>query len=90
MGRHNSKRRINFNNVQGKLVENYGIVDFQDQVEKLFEMQAIQNWFSVENKLGCLEITMDYPQCFNAEVYAIEAGFDFAGEEDKGIKLPTY
>jgi WD repeat-containing protein 48 len=67
----------------GKLLENFGFVDFQEKVENLFEVQAIQNWFTVETKLGCLEITLEYPQCFNAEVYAVESGFEFANEEEK-------
>ncbi|KAL0488482.1 WD repeat-containing protein [Acrasis kona] len=67
---------------KGSLIKNYGIVDFREQIDNLFEMQAVQNWFAVQNKLGCLEIALECPQCFNAEVYARDAGFESASSED--------
>ena len=46
-------------------------------------MTHVQNWVSCDTKLGCLDVVLEPPKCFNGEVYAIEAGFKESGLDDK-------
>lgn len=42
-----------------------------DEVERaLFEAHHCPSWFTADNRLGQLSITLEPPDCFNAEEYA--------------------
>lgn len=81
---------------KGLMVDDFGKVDFEEKIKDLNELVSVTQWFTVETKLGvrfstkfnlhfkkCLEINLDFPQCFNAEIYAIDAGFPNASDETK-------
>lgn len=67
--------------LSGKLLQNFGsTVTFEEEVERHFQMMAIPNWFSLDTKLGSISVHLDYSQCFNAVVYAQDAGLDFRAD----------
>nr|CAG4717569.1 unnamed protein product [Naegleria fowleri] len=90
----NSGRISLWDITSGKMIEDFenshsSMVDEgKDLFEKLCadfskEMISVRNWFTVEKKLGSLEIVLTPNECFNAENYAYESGFLDCEEEDK-------
>lgn len=66
---------------QGKLISEFGKVNLDEKFKELHEINSIQNWFNIETKLGCLQVVLENPRCFNAEIYGLEAGFKCELEE---------
>ncbi|GMH42614.1 hypothetical protein BSKO_10533 [Bryopsis sp. KO-2023] len=58
----------------GRVLEDLGKVDFKEAEIKCFEPVSHQRWFSCDNRLGMLTITLNYPQCHHVEVYANDFG----------------
>eukprot|EP00026_Physarum_polycephalum_P001769 Phypoly_transcript_01771.p1 GENE.Phypoly_transcript_01771~~Phypoly_transcript_01771.p1 ORF type:complete len:891 (+),score=135.94 Phypoly_transcript_01771:81-2753(+) len=72
----------------GKQLESFGVVNFEKKVEEMTEIVSVPNWFSVDTKTGSLTVHLDYPQCFNAEVYAGDVFEDLPpGEEETQMNL---
>ncbi|KAL9653428.1 hypothetical protein ABK040_002064 [Willaertia magna] len=82
-------RIILYDITTGKIIYDYGLSKdenaFDLKVKEFTEKEiiSVRNWFTIERKLGCLEVVLNPNDCFNAENYAIESGFLDAGEEDK-------
>ncbi|KAG6519057.1 hypothetical protein ZIOFF_022546 [Zingiber officinale] len=72
----------------GLVIEDYGKVSFEKKKKELFEkfQASIPAWFTVDNRLGCLSIHLDNPQCFSAEMNAIELNSE-AAQDDAKINL---
>ncbi|XP_058083566.1 uncharacterized protein LOC131231411 isoform X2 [Magnolia sinica] len=68
---------------RGIVVEDYGKVSFEEKKEELFEMVSIPAWFTMDARLGSLSIHLDTPQCFSAEMYAVDLNMSGASEELK-------
>ncbi|XP_078444046.1 transducin/WD40 repeat-like superfamily protein [Wolffia australiana] len=68
---------------KGTVVEDYGEVSFDEKKEELFEMVSIPAWFTVDTRLGNLSVHLDTPQCFSAEMYAVDLNIPGASEEHK-------
>ncbi|XP_068659553.1 uncharacterized protein [Aristolochia californica] len=68
---------------KGAVVEDYGEVSFAEKKEELFEMVSIPAWFTMDTRLGCLSVHLDTPQCFSAEMYAVDLNIAGASEEVK-------
>uniref|UniRef100_A0A1D1XI50 WD repeat-containing protein 48 n=1 Tax=Anthurium amnicola TaxID=1678845 RepID=A0A1D1XI50_9ARAE len=68
---------------KGIVIEDYGKVSFDEKKEKLFEMVSIPAWFTVDTRLGSLSVHLDTPQCFSAEMYAVDLNIPGASEELK-------
>jgi hypothetical protein len=67
-----------------KTLSDYGVDTLAELEQKeFFEMLAIPNWFSIQTKLGSIEVVLDLSNCFTAEVYAIDAGFPDAQPDEK-------
>ncbi|EFC43462.1 predicted protein [Naegleria gruberi] len=90
----NSGRVTLWDITTGNMIKDYTELNntMTDDGEDLFEtlcndfskeMISVRNWFTVEKKLGCLEIVLNPNECFNAENYAFESGFKDAIEEEK-------
>lgn len=45
-------------------------VDFAAKRAELFEPRSVPTWFTADQRLGCLTITLEQPGCFAAEEYA--------------------
>ncbi|KAG6521978.1 hypothetical protein ZIOFF_019112 [Zingiber officinale] len=72
----------------GLVIEDYGKVSFEKKKKELFEkfQASIPAWFTVDNRLGCLSIHLDSPQCFSAEMNATELNSE-AAQDDAKINL---
>ncbi|MQM00039.1 hypothetical protein Taro_032770 [Colocasia esculenta] len=68
---------------KGIVIEDYGKVSFDEKKEELFEMVSIPAWFTVDTRLGSLSVHLDTPQCFSAEMYAVDLNILGASEELK-------
>ncbi|EFJ15001.1 hypothetical protein SELMODRAFT_180574 [Selaginella moellendorffii] len=68
---------------RGAVVENYGKVSFDDKEKELFEMVSVPTWFTMDTRLGSISIHLDTPQCFSAEMYAVDLHVPGASEETK-------
>lgn len=66
---------------KGKKIEDFGKINMNEKFKELNEIISVQNWVSIETKLGCLQIVLENPRCFNSEVYGLEAGFQCLNEE---------
>ncbi|KAI5077648.1 hypothetical protein GOP47_0007472, partial [Adiantum capillus-veneris] len=66
----------------GTVKEDFGKVSFEDK-EDFFQMVIVPAWFTTDIKLGCLSIHLDPPQCFAAEMYAIDISILGASEDMK-------
>lgn len=42
------------------------------EFEFRFLQVSIPAWFTMDTRLGCLSVHLDTPQCFSAEMYAID------------------
>uniref|UniRef100_A0A0D9XX69 Uncharacterized protein n=1 Tax=Leersia perrieri TaxID=77586 RepID=A0A0D9XX69_9ORYZ len=71
---------------RGAVIEDFGKVSFEDKKKELFEMVSIPAWFTMDARLGCLSVHLDTPQCFSAEIYAIDLNVPGA-QEDLKINL---
>ncbi|XP_077218346.1 uncharacterized protein LOC143852690 [Tasmannia lanceolata] len=68
---------------RGIVVEDYGKVSFEEKKEELFEMVSIPAWFTMDTRLGSLSVHLDTPQCFSAEMYAVDLNILEASEDLK-------
>ncbi|CAL9089816.1 unnamed protein product [Musa acuminata var. zebrina] len=68
---------------RGIVIEDYGKVSFDEKKEELFEMVSIPAWFAMDTRLGSLSIHLDTPQCFSAEMYAVDLNISGAPEDLK-------
>ncbi|XP_058077048.1 uncharacterized protein LOC131225526 [Magnolia sinica] len=68
---------------RGIVVEDYGKVSFEEKKEELFEMVSIPAWFTMDTRLGSLSVHLDTPQCFSAEMYAVDLNISGASEDLK-------
>ncbi|GFR51816.1 hypothetical protein Agub_g14276 [Astrephomene gubernaculifera] len=66
--------------LQGAQVASYGMVDLAAKAKELWEARSVPSWFTCDNKLGCLAITLEPPSAFMAEEYA--AQLDYANVPD--------
>ncbi|OEL31978.1 WD repeat-containing protein 48, partial [Dichanthelium oligosanthes] len=71
---------------RGAVIEDFGKVSFEDKKKELFEMVSIPAWFTMDARLGCLSVHLDTPQCFSAEIYAVDLNVSGA-QEDLKINL---
>ncbi|KAM3255653.1 hypothetical protein ACQJBY_043032 [Aegilops geniculata] len=71
---------------RGAVIEDFGKVSFDDKKKELFEMVSIPAWFTMDARLGCLSVHLDTPQCFSAEIYAVDLNVTGA-QEDLKINL---
>ncbi|GJN13710.1 hypothetical protein PR202_gb00446 [Eleusine coracana subsp. coracana] len=71
---------------RGAVIEDFGKVSFEDKKKELFEMVSIPAWFTMDARLGCLSVHLDTPQCFAAEIYAMDLNVAGA-QEDLKINL---
>ena len=55
------------------LHHDYGQSDLEEVAKTLFEELDIPTFFSVDTTTGSIAIHLPYPQCFSAEVYAVDA-----------------
>uniref|UniRef100_T1JLA6 WD repeat-containing protein 48 homolog n=1 Tax=Strigamia maritima TaxID=126957 RepID=T1JLA6_STRMM len=56
-------------------VDEFGAVDFEEQIKNKFKQVYVPNWFTVDLKTGLLCIHLDESDCFAAWVSAKEVGF---------------
>ncbi|CAL9077236.1 uncharacterized protein LOC135585291 isoform X3 [Musa acuminata AAA Group] len=68
---------------KGVVIEDHGKVSFEKKKEELFEMVSIPAWFTADTRLGCLSIHLDSPQCFSAEMYAVDMNIPGAQDDVK-------
>jgi WD repeat-containing protein 48 len=68
---------------RGAVIEDFGKVSFEDKKKELFEMVSIPAWFTMDARLGCLSVHLDTPQCFSAEIYAVDLNVAGAQEDLK-------
>eukprot|EP00268_Persea_americana_P043085 TRINITY_DN4319_c0_g1_i3.p1 TRINITY_DN4319_c0_g1~~TRINITY_DN4319_c0_g1_i3.p1 ORF type:complete len:765 (-),score=156.18 TRINITY_DN4319_c0_g1_i3:709-3003(-) len=68
---------------RGIVVEDYGKISFEEKKEELFEMISIPAWFTTDTRLGSLSVHLETPQCFSAEMYAVDLNLSMASEEIK-------
>jgi len=66
-------------------IEQYGNVDFQQKCEELHQYTSVPRWFSTDKRLGQLTLCLKYPQCYEAEFYAVDLGID--APEDKRLNF---
>eukprot|EP00210_Caulerpa_lentillifera_P009268 g8833.t1 len=57
-------------------IDQFGKIDFQKKLEELHQFISVPRWFSIDKRLGQLTLVLKYPQCFEAEFYAIDFGLD--------------
>ncbi|KAH7654954.1 WDR48/Bun107 protein [Dioscorea alata] len=68
---------------KGVVVQDYGQVSFEEKKEELFETVSIPAWFTMDTRLGNLSVHLDTPQCFSAEMYAVDLHVSGASEDQK-------
>lgn len=68
---------------RGAVIADFGEVSFEDKEKDLFEMVSVPTWFTMDTRLGCISVHLDMPQCFSAEMYAVELHVAGASEEQK-------
>jgi WD repeat-containing protein 48 len=44
---------------------------------------SIPAWFTMDTRLGCLSVHLDMPQCFSAEMYAMDLNLTGFNEDSK-------
>ncbi|KAG2485008.1 hypothetical protein HYH03_016211 [Edaphochlamys debaryana] len=64
----------------GAPVVQYGKVDLEAKRRELWEPRSVAPWFSADNRLGCLSISLEPPGAFAAEEYA--SALEYAGVAD--------
>eukprot|EP00250_Pteridium_aquilinum_P009427 c18661_g1_i1 orf=203-2506(+) len=69
---------------KGAVIEDFGgKVPFEEKEKELFEMVSIPSWFMIDTRLGCISVHLETPQCFSAEMYAVDLQVPGASEEQK-------
>lgn len=68
---------------KGAVIADFGKVSFEDKEKELFEMVSIPSWFTVDMRLGSISVHLETPQCFSAEMYAVDLQVPGASEEQK-------
>ncbi|PKA53375.1 Dynein assembly factor with WDR repeat domains 1 [Apostasia shenzhenica] len=71
---------------RGIVIEDFGKVSFEEKKKELFEMVSIPAWFTMDTRLGSLSVHLDTPQCFSAEMYAVDLSI-LGAPEDLKINL---
>lgn len=64
----------------GRMTKEFGKVDFKAAIKSEFQFVSIPKWFTVDNRLGMITITLSYPQCHSAEVYATNLGINASAD----------
>uniref|UniRef100_A0A7S2ZPI8 WD repeat-containing protein 48 homolog n=2 Tax=Rhodosorus marinus TaxID=101924 RepID=A0A7S2ZPI8_9RHOD len=60
----------------------FGVRNLEEVAKELEEEVVVPSWFSIEIRLGSLGVKLDR-NCFNAEIYAVDAGLEAESEEYK-------
>ncbi|KAH7435528.1 hypothetical protein KP509_06G068400 [Ceratopteris richardii] len=68
---------------KGAVIEDFGEVPFEEKEKELFEMVSIPSWFTIDTRLGSISVHLETPQCFSAEMYAVDLQVPGASEEQK-------
>ncbi|MCO5600148.1 hypothetical protein L7F22_054256 [Adiantum nelumboides] len=68
---------------KGAVIDGFGKVPFEDKEKELFEMVSIPSWFAIDTRLGIISVHLETPQCFSAEMYAVDLQVSGASEEQK-------
>ncbi|KAJ7538291.1 hypothetical protein O6H91_11G042000 [Diphasiastrum complanatum] len=68
---------------RGAVVTDFGKVSFEEKEKELFEMVSVPAWFTIDTRLGSISVHLDTPQCFGAEIYAVDLQVTGASEETK-------
>eukprot|EP01026_Neomeris_dumetosa_P080199 TRINITY_DN8843_c0_g1_i3.p1 TRINITY_DN8843_c0_g1~~TRINITY_DN8843_c0_g1_i3.p1 ORF type:complete len:654 (-),score=82.24 TRINITY_DN8843_c0_g1_i3:233-2194(-) len=64
----------------GKIIENFGQIDFKQKLKELEEEVVVETWFKSEHKLGVLSFEIETPTCFKAEEYQEKLGYHVCTE----------
>ncbi|KAK9814325.1 hypothetical protein WJX72_004061 [[Myrmecia] bisecta] len=67
----------------GTIVRQYGQADFKQVESELFQPISLPAWFALDSKLGSLAVHLETPQCFSAEAYANDLGYEDAPDDQK-------
>lgn len=67
----------------GSMAQQFGRTDLEKKEKELFEPVSMPAWFSSDNRLGMLSITLDPPACFSAEIYATELDYTNVADDYK-------
>jgi hypothetical protein len=51
---------------------------------------SIPAWFTMDTRLGCLSVHLDTPQCFSAEMYAMDLNLTGFNEDSKVTSILSY
>ncbi|KAI5308859.1 hypothetical protein KEM55_004692, partial [Ascosphaera atra] len=57
-------------------IKSFGKRHLDDVYHENNTEDTITSWCTIDTRIGCLTITLDAARCFDAEVYADEAGFE--------------
>lgn len=68
---------------RGAVIEDFGKVSFEEKEKELFEKVSVSPWFTMDTRLGSIAVHLDTPQCFSAEMYALDCNVEGASEEVK-------
>jgi len=68
-------------------LEDYGSVNFEEKIKEMTELISVPNWFAIDTKVGSITIHLDYPNCFNAELYAVDAGLENVPSDETKVNL---
>ncbi|KAG6540955.1 hypothetical protein Mapa_017676 [Marchantia paleacea] len=68
---------------RGSVIKDFGKVNFEDKEKELFEKVSVPAWFTMDTRLGSISVHLDTPQCFSAEMYAVDLHVPHATEEQK-------
>ncbi|GBG91115.1 hypothetical protein CBR_g51918 [Chara braunii] len=67
----------------GRIKQRFGNVSLEEKEKELFEKVSVPSWFTMDTRLGSISVHLDVPQCFAAEMYAIDLCVPSATEEMK-------
>ncbi|KAL2623623.1 hypothetical protein R1flu_003828 [Riccia fluitans] len=68
---------------RGSVIKDFGKVNFEEKEKELFEKVSVPAWFTMDTRLGSISVHLDTPQCFSAEMYAVDLQVPNATEEQK-------
>eukprot|EP00249_Psilotum_nudum_P019787 c27414_g1_i2 orf=519-2798(-) len=68
---------------RGSVINDFGKISFEEKEKELFEMVSVPAWFTMDTRLGSISVHLDTPQCFSAEMYAVDLHVPGASEEQK-------
>eukprot|EP00180_Rhodochaete_pulchella_P000050 Plantae.Rhodophyta-Rhodochaete_pulchella.ctg10324.p1 GENE.Plantae.Rhodophyta-Rhodochaete_pulchella.ctg10324~~Plantae.Rhodophyta-Rhodochaete_pulchella.ctg10324.p1 ORF type:complete len:348 (-),score=49.90 Plantae.Rhodophyta-Rhodochaete_pulchella.ctg10324:629-1591(-) len=67
-----------------RILKSFGGGQTLDEIAKLLEEEVVvPSWFSVDISLGSVAVRLDRTSCFNAEIYAVDAGLQCDNEDTK-------